>query len=47
MLSTIFLIVALILLILCAFGVNHPRVNLGWLGLAFWVAALLVPVVLR
>jgi hypothetical protein len=30
------LLVAIILLGLAAFGVNAPRVSLGWLGLAIW-----------
>jgi hypothetical protein len=41
-LDTILLIIALILLILAAFGVSHPRVSLGWLGMAFFVASLMV-----
>jgi hypothetical protein len=38
------LIVAIILLALQAFGVNAPRVSLGWLGLAVWGLSLLVSV---
>lgn len=38
------LVVAVILLALEAFGVNAPRVSLGWLGLAFWALSLLVAV---
>lgn len=33
------LIVGLILLLLAAFGINPPRVSLGWLGLALWLFA--------
>lgn len=33
------LIIALVLLLLAAFGVNPPRVSLGWLGLALWLLA--------
>ena len=40
MVSTAFVIVALILLILAALAVSVPRVQVGWLGLAFWVASL-------
>lgn len=41
-LDTILLVVSLILLVLAAFGVAAPRVNLGWLGLACVVLAMLV-----
>lgn len=48
MLSTVFLIVALVLFVLSAVGVpNPPRVNLLAAGLAFWVAASLVGVVFK
>lgn len=39
MVSTALIIVALILLLLAAFTVALPKVNVGWLGLAFYVAA--------
>ena len=39
MLVVAFLITALILFILAAVGVSHPRVSLGWLGLAFMALA--------
>jgi hypothetical protein len=35
-------IVAVVLLALAAFGVNAPRVSLGWLGLAIWALVALV-----
>jgi hypothetical protein len=35
----VLLLAALILLVLAAFGVNGPRINTGWAGLACWVAA--------
>jgi hypothetical protein len=35
--SLLLYIIALILLLLAAFGVNPPRVSLGWLGLALWL----------
>jgi len=38
------LLVAIVLLALQAFGVNAPRVSLGWLGLACWGLSLLVSV---
>jgi len=41
-LSVLFLIVAVILFIVAALGVNVPRVNLGWLGLAFFAGSFLV-----
>jgi len=34
----ILLVAAFILLVCAAFGVGRPRVHLGWLGLACWVA---------
>ena len=40
MVPAAFYIVALILLLLAAFSVPVPRVQIGWLGLAFWVAAI-------
>lgn len=39
MVPAAFLIVALILLLLAAFTVAVPKVNVGWLGLAFYVAS--------
>lgn len=48
MLSTVFLIVALVLFVLAAVGVpNPPRINLLAAGLAFWVAAGLIGVILK
>ena len=41
-LDTVLLIAAVILLVLAAFGVAAPRVNLGWLGVALFVATALV-----
>ena len=43
MLALVLYVIALILLLLTAFGVAHPRVSFGWLALAIWlfVAALL------
>jgi len=38
-----FLIVAVILFILACVGVEHPRVSMGWLGLAFFALAFLWP----
>lgn len=35
-------IVVVVLLALAAFGVNAPRVSLGWLGLAIWALVVLV-----
>jgi hypothetical protein len=42
MLHLIALIVATILLALAAFGVTAPKVSLGWLGLAIFVASYLL-----
>ena len=42
MIDTVLLILALICFIAAALGVNANRVQLGWLGLAFWVATALV-----
>ena len=39
MVTSAFIIVALILLLLAAFSVAVPKINTGWLGLAFYVAA--------
>ena len=35
-------IVAVVLLVLAAFGVSAGRVSLGWLGLAIWAALVLL-----
>jgi hypothetical protein len=32
-------LVSFVLLLLAAVGVSAPRVSLGWLGLALWLAA--------
>jgi hypothetical protein len=42
----VLLVVAVILLFLAAFGVNAPRVSLGWLGLALWALSTVVDVTL-
>lgn len=42
MLGIIFLVFAFVLLVMAAANVNHPRVHLGWLGLALWVLSLLL-----
>lgn len=41
-LPTVFLIVALVLLVLAGLSVSGGRVQLGWFGLAFVVASLLI-----
>ena len=38
---TILLVCALICFVFAALGIN-AKINLGWLGLAFWCASLLV-----
>lgn len=40
--DTILLVIAFVLLLLAAFGVAAPRVNLGWLGVACYVLTMLV-----
>ena len=42
MLGTILMVFAFVFFCLAAANVNHPRINLGWLGLAFWVLAILI-----
>lgn len=42
MLGTILLVFAFVLVALSAFNVGHPRVHLGWLGLATWLLSLLL-----
>ena len=42
-LSTILLLAAVILFILFAVGVNPDAVHLGWIGLACFAAAFLLP----
>lgn len=41
MLGTILMVFSFVLFCLAAANVNHPRISLGWLGLAFWVLAIL------
>jgi len=45
MLITILLVAAVILLFLAAFGVSVSRVSLGWLGLALFVLAQVIPLI--
>lgn len=42
MIQIILLVFAFVLLCVAAAGVSHPRINLGWAGLAFWVLSLLL-----
>jgi hypothetical protein len=39
MLQLIAYVIALVLLLLAAFGVGYRRVHFGWLGLALWLFA--------
>lgn len=39
----IFLVIALVCFVVAAIGLWTPRVNLVALGLAFWVASVLLP----
>ena len=41
MIGTILMVFALVLFVLASAGVSHPRISLGWAGLACWVAAIL------
>ena len=47
MLSTILLIIAFVLFVLTAIGIQAPRVNLLAAGLACWVGAMLFGPLLR
>jgi hypothetical protein len=38
-LQLVLYIAGLVLLILAGINVGHPRVNLGWLGMACWLTA--------
>ena len=43
MLTMILLVFAFVCLLLAAFNIpTPPRVNLGWLGLAFWVLSIIL-----
>lgn len=42
MLNTILLVFAFVCECLAAVGVSHPRINLGWLGLAFGFLSMLL-----
>jgi hypothetical protein len=43
MLTLILLVFAFVCLMLAAFNVpTPPRVNLGWLGMAFWCLSILI-----
>lgn len=39
MLSLILMVFAFVCLTLAALNVGHPRITLGWLGMAFWALA--------
>jgi len=41
-LNVLLLILGLVCFVLAAFGVASPRVGLGWLGLAFWILAVIL-----
>ncbi len=36
------MVLALVLLLLAALNVSHPRVNFGWLGLFLWLLSMLL-----
>lgn len=40
---TVLLVFAFVLLVLAGFNVSHPRLNLTALGLALWLASMLLP----
>ena len=40
--SLVIQVIAVICLFCAAIGVNAPKVNLGWLGLALWLLSLMV-----
>jgi len=42
MLTIILMVFAFVLLVLAAFNVGHPRVSLGWLGMALWALSILI-----
>ena len=42
-LHLLLLVLSLVLLVLAGVGIGHPRAHLGWLGLAAYVAAALLP----
>jgi hypothetical protein len=44
--NALLVLIAVILFVLRAFGVGAGRVDLGWLGLAFFAASFLVPYVI-
>lgn len=41
-LHVFFVVLALVLFVVAALNVNVPRVNLGWLGLFFWLLSTVV-----
>lgn len=43
LLILLLMVAAVVCLFLAAFGVAVRRVSLGWLGLAFWALAVLIP----
>jgi len=45
MITTILLLFAFVLFVLSALNVSSPKINLVAAGLAFWVAAQLVPLI--
>ena len=47
MLRMVLLIFAFVLFLVAAAGISYPKVNFGWLGLAFLTAAEFVPSVMH
>lgn len=41
MLGTILLVFSFVLFCVAAANINHPRISIGWAGLAFYIASIL------
>ncbi len=41
-LSLILMVLAFVLLLVAAAGVTHPRIALGWAGMASWALAIIL-----
>ena len=42
MIQLILMVFAFVLLCIAAAGVSHPRVSIGWAGMAFWALSILL-----
>lgn len=42
MVGIILMVFSFVLLMVAAANISHPRINLGWLGMAFWALSIIL-----